>query len=131
MRLVSVRQEALYRGYRIEGAKEGECMLLRVIPTKRDLPHLEYSRFRTLHRGTWPKAVTVVCGYIDKGFGDFASQCPQTESYGAYSEFGPTKRSRVEKLLQLRDQLQVLELNRLGTRPMLAFLELSPKVPLP
>ena len=69
------RQEALYRGYRIEGAKEGECMLLRVIPTKLGLlPVLKYSRFRTLPRGTWPKAVAVVCDSIDEAFRDLTFQ---------------------------------------------------------
>ena len=62
-------------------------------------------------RGPWPKALGVVCGYIDKGFRDPTSQFPQAESYTDYSELGPTKRSRVDKLLQLRDQLQ-RELNR-------------------
>ena len=70
MRLMSGRQEALYRGYRIEGAKDGEGMLLRVNPTRPDLPRLAYSRFRTLPRGTWSGAVDVVCGYIDQAFDD-------------------------------------------------------------
>ena len=116
MRLVSVRQEALYLGYRIEGARKGECNLLRVIPTRPDLPRLGYSRFRTLPRGTWPKAVGVVCEYIDKAFRDLASQFPQEESYAGHSEVGPTHRSRVDELLRLRDQLQS-ELNRLQARP--------------
>ena len=66
MRLVSIRQEAHYRGYRIEGAKQGQGMLLRVIPTRPYLPVLRYAHFRTL-RSTWIKAVGVVVGYIDEG----------------------------------------------------------------
>jgi hypothetical protein len=73
MRLVSVRQEALYRGYRIEGTKDGECTILRVIPTRPDLPNLEYSRFRSFPRGTWGKAAEVVCGYVDQALGDRTS----------------------------------------------------------
>jgi hypothetical protein len=71
MRLVSVRQEAHHRGYRIEGVKQGEGILLRVPPTRRvtptrpDLPTLSYSQFRTL-RSTWRNAVDVVVGYIDE-----------------------------------------------------------------
>ena len=65
MRLVSVRQEAHYRGYRIEGVKQGEGLLLRVSPTRPDLPVLKYSQFRTL-RSTWVKALGVVAGYIDE-----------------------------------------------------------------
>jgi hypothetical protein len=73
MRLVSARQEALYRGYRIEGMKEGQCTALRVIPTRPDLPSLEYSRFRSFPRGTWGNAVEVVCGYVDQALGDRTS----------------------------------------------------------
>jgi hypothetical protein len=64
-------------------------MFLRVIPTRPDLPRLEYSRFRTLHRGTWPKAVDVVCGYIDQALDELPSQF-----HGGYSELGSTKRHR-------------------------------------
>jgi len=100
MRLVSVRQEALYRGYRIEGAKEGECLLLHVIPLRADLPRLAYSRFRTLPHGTWPKALGVVYSYIDRGF-------KNTDD----------SRSRVDKLLRLRDHL-LSELDRRDAPPM-------------
>ena len=65
MRLVSVRQAAHYRGYHIEGVKQGEGLLLRVTPTRPDLPVLKYSRFRTL-RATWVQAVGVVAKYIDE-----------------------------------------------------------------
>jgi hypothetical protein len=66
-------------------------MLLRVIPTRPGLPRLVYLRFRSLPRATWPKAVNVVCGYIDEAFGDLTSQSPQTENYGGYSETGPNR----------------------------------------
>ena len=79
MRIVASTQEALYRGYRIEGAKAGECTILRVIPTKPDLPSLEYSRFRSFPRCTWPKAVEVVCSYIDQSVGEVRS-VPQHEN---------------------------------------------------
>jgi hypothetical protein len=73
MRLVCVRQEALYRGYRIEGTKEGECTILRVIPTRPNLPSLAYSRFRSFPRGTWRKAAEVVCDYVDQALRDQTS----------------------------------------------------------
>jgi hypothetical protein len=73
MRLVCVRQEALYRGYRIEGTKEGECTILRVIPTRPDLSSLAYSRFRSFPRGTWRKAAEVVCDYVDQALRDQTS----------------------------------------------------------
>ena len=65
MRLVSIRHEAHYRGYLIEGLKQGEGLLLRVTPTRPRLPSLKYSRFRTL-RASWVQAVGVVAGYIDE-----------------------------------------------------------------
>ena len=61
MKLVSIRQEAHYRGYRIEGVKQGQGILLRVAPTRPDLPVLRYAHFRTL-QSTWVKAVGVVVG---------------------------------------------------------------------
>ena len=75
MRLVSVRKEAHYRGYLIEGSKQGESILLRVTSTRPDLPTLKYSRFRTV-RGTWVKAVGVVAGYIDEALNDALHQIP-------------------------------------------------------
>jgi hypothetical protein len=69
MRLVSLRQEARHRGYRIEGVELGEGIRLHVTPTRPDLPTLRYSRFRTL-RSTWLKAVGVVAGYIDESLND-------------------------------------------------------------
>jgi hypothetical protein len=65
MKLMLMRQDAVYRGFRIEGARDGACMLLRVVPTKPGLPRLTYTSFRTLPRGSWSAAVDVVCGYID------------------------------------------------------------------
>jgi hypothetical protein len=73
LRIATSRQEALYRGYRIEGGQKGECLLLQVIPTRPDLPTLSYSQFKSLPHCTWPKAVEIVCGYIDQDFGDRAS----------------------------------------------------------
>ena len=69
MRLGSVKRETHHRGYRIEGVKQGEGMLLSVFPTRPTLPTLKYSRFRTL-RGSWIKAVSVVTGYIDEALKD-------------------------------------------------------------
>jgi hypothetical protein len=70
---VTPKSEALYRGYRIEGTNEGECIILCVIPIRRNLPNLAYSRFRSLPHGTWPKAVEVVCNYIDEALSDRTS----------------------------------------------------------
>jgi hypothetical protein len=72
MRLVSARQEALYQGFRIEAVKAGECLLLRVIPTTPSLTSLTYSRFLSLPRGSWSKALAVVCGHIDEDYGGFS-----------------------------------------------------------
>jgi hypothetical protein len=68
MRIVALRQEALYRGYRIEGTKKGECISLHVIATKPHLHSLDYSHFLALPHCKWPKAVEVVCNYIDQSF---------------------------------------------------------------
>ena len=73
VKLIIVKQEAHHRGYRIEGVKQGEGLLLHVTPTRPDLPILEYSRFRTL-RSTWVKAVRVVVGYIDEALIDTARE---------------------------------------------------------
>jgi hypothetical protein len=89
MRLVSVRQEALYRGYRIEGTKEGECTILRVIPTRPDLPSLEYSRFRSFPRGTWRGAVEVVQGYVDRAWGDRTSLSHKRSAEHSHTENAP------------------------------------------
>jgi hypothetical protein len=82
MRLVSMRQEAHHRGYLIEGLKQGEGMLLRVTPTRRGLPTLKYSRFRTV-RGSWVKAVGVVVGYIDEALNDAPHEIPPDQHGGA------------------------------------------------
>jgi hypothetical protein len=74
LRIATSRQEALYRGYRIEGAQKGECMLLQVTPTRSDLPALSYSQFQSLPRCTWPKGVEIVCGYIDQDFGEVENE---------------------------------------------------------
>ena len=60
-------------------------MLLRVIPTRPDLPRLRYSRFRTLPRGAWLKAVAVVCGYIDEAFRDQLPNVRENEAMVATS----------------------------------------------
>ena len=66
---MSAKQEAHYRGYRIDGVTRGEGLLLHVTPTRPQLPVLKYSRFRTL-RSTWSKAVGVVAGYIDEALSE-------------------------------------------------------------
>jgi hypothetical protein len=104
MRLVSARQEAHYRGYRIEGAKQGTRLLLRVIPTRPDLPILKHSRFWTL-RAPWVKAVETVCSYIDDAYETSASQFPPKKDHGANSQAEPTVERQVDKLLQLQAQL--------------------------
>jgi hypothetical protein len=79
MRVVSSRQEAIYRRYRIEGTKKGECISLQVIATRPHLPSLDYSLFLAMPRCKWPKAVEVVCGYIDQALGHLRS-VPQNEN---------------------------------------------------
>ena len=91
MRLVSIRQEAHYRGYRIEGVKQGQGILLRVAPTRPDLPVLRYAHFRTL-QSTWVKAVGVVVGYIDEAFIDFVK----------VRTYEPTDKAQVDEILRLR-----------------------------
>jgi hypothetical protein len=73
LRVVTSKPEAHYRGYRIEGTKEGECIILCVIATRRNLPRLQYSRFRSLPNCTWSTAIEVVCDYIDEVLGDQTS----------------------------------------------------------
>jgi hypothetical protein len=79
MRHVSVKREAHHRGYRIEGVKQGEGMLLSVFPTRPNLPTLKFSRFRTV-RGSWIKAVSVVTGYIDEELKDNLHDLPPEKS---------------------------------------------------
>src|SRR5262245_5428568 len=79
MRHGSVKREAHHRGYRIEGVKQGEGMLLSVFPTRPNLPTLQYPRFRTL-RGSWIKAVSVVTGYIDEALKDTLRDIPPEKS---------------------------------------------------
>ena len=103
MRLVSIRQEAHYRGYRIEGAKQGQGMLLRVTPTRPDLPVLRYAHFRTL-RSTWVKAVGVVVGYIDEAFIETVHCPPEARSGGLVTvrTYEPTDKAQVDEILRLR-----------------------------
>jgi hypothetical protein len=107
MRLVSVRQEAHHRGYRIEGVKQGEEILLRVTPTRPDLPTLRYSQFRTL-RSTWLKAVGVVVVYIDESLNE-------TGRHGSCAKLRNqhrTDKQQFDEGLRVRAQL-ASELNRL------------------
>ena len=99
MRLVSVRQEAHYRGYRIEGVKQGEGLFLRVTPTRPGLPALMYSHFRTL-RSPWVKAVGVVVGYIDEAFVKAGHECPPKTR-------ARTEDSTVEELLKLNALIRI------------------------
>ena len=104
MRLVSIRQEAHYRGYRIEGVKQGEGVLLGVTPARPDLPVLKYSRFRTL-RSTWFKAVGVVVGYIDEAFIETAHECPPKARGGGFvtvRTYQPTDKAQLDEILRLR-----------------------------
>jgi hypothetical protein len=105
MRLVSSRQEAQYRGYRIEGVKQGEGLLLHVAPTRPHLPDLKYWRFRTL-RSTWVKAVGVVVGYIDEAFVDTVRGCPPSRARECTEDDPMFVPSQVEELLRLNALLQ-------------------------
>ena len=118
MRPVSVRQEANYRGYRIEGVKQGEGVLLRVTPTRPDLPVLKYSRFRTL-RSTWVKAVGAVVGYIDQALIETVHECPPKARGGVSAKVrtcDPTvEPSQLEELLAVNALLRS-ELSQVQTR---------------
>src|SRR5262245_43331727 len=89
MRHGSVKREAHHRGYRIEGVKQGEGMLLSVFPTRPNLPTLQDSRFRTL-RGSWIRAVSVVTGYIDEALKDTLHDIPPEKK--PYRSPSPAKR---------------------------------------
>lgn len=111
---MSVMQEAHHRGYRIEGVKQGEGILLRVTPTRPDLPTLRFSRFRTL-RSTWLKAVGVVARYIDESLNDTVRRFPLIESHGGYATVRaehPTDKQQVDEGLRVRAAL-LSELNSL------------------
>ena len=104
MKLVAVRQEAHYRGYCIEGVEQGEGMLLRVTPTRPDLPVLKHSRFRTL-RSSWVKAVGVVVGYIDEAFIETLHECPPKARGGGFvtvRTYEPTDKAQLDEILRLR-----------------------------
>ena len=125
MKRVSVRQEAHHRGYHIEGVKQGEGLLLRVTPTRPDLPALRYSRFRTL-RSRWLKAVGVVVGYIDESLNDTARSFPLVESYGGNVRVQtnePTDKEQVDEIpvrALLRSELNRLQaglLSGVGPKP--------------
>jgi hypothetical protein len=55
---------AYYRGYRIEGEKERQGWLLRVNPTKSELPILRSADFRLTEK-TWPQALSEAVARID------------------------------------------------------------------
>jgi hypothetical protein len=104
MRLVSIRQEAHYRGYRIEGVKQGEGILLGVTPARPDLPVLKYSRFRTL-RSTWVKAVGVVVKYVDEAFLEAAHVSPPKVRGGGFvtlRSYELTDRAQLDEITRLR-----------------------------
>ena len=48
------RQEAVYRGYRIDGAFDERSWLVRVQPFRPDLPILKFATFRVV--GSWDEA---------------------------------------------------------------------------
>jgi hypothetical protein len=59
MKQVLKRREAHHRGYRIEGDKKGDGIIIRVTPTRAGLPDLPSWRFRTI-RGSWETVVVDV-----------------------------------------------------------------------
>ena len=78
-------------------------MLLRVTPTRPDLPVLRYAHFRTL-RSTWVKAVGVVVGYIDEAFIETVHCPPEARSGGLVTvrTYEPTDKAQVDEILRLR-----------------------------
>ena len=77
-------------------------MLLRVIPTRPDLPVLRYAHFRTL-RSTWVKAVGVVVGYIDEAFIETVHECPPKARSGGFvtvRTYEPTDKAQVDEILR-------------------------------
>jgi hypothetical protein len=62
------RNEAHYRGYKIEGAPEGapngRSWVLHVQPIRPELPILSISSFRVM-QSTWPQAVSQAVARID------------------------------------------------------------------
>ena len=100
-----------YRGYRIEGVKQGGGMLLRVIPTRPNLPILKYSRFRTV-RATWDKALGVVTGYIDETLGQAVhttTAIPSSDPGAEIEEARRIKAQLLAELTQLRAKLSERE----------------------
>ena len=100
MRLVSIRQEAHYRGYRIEGAKQGQGMLSVYLRRDPTLRVLRYAHFRTL-RSMWIKAVGVVVGYIDEGFLETA-HVPKARGGGfaRVRTYEPTDEAQLDEILR-------------------------------
>ena len=89
-----------YRGYRIEGVKQGGGMLLRVIPTRPNLPILKYSRFRTV-RATWDKALGVVTGYIGESLGQAVHTATAIPSSDPGAEIEEARRIKAQLLAEL------------------------------
>jgi hypothetical protein len=58
------RNEAHYRGYKIEGAPNGRSWVLHVQPIRPELPILSTSSFRVI-QSTWSKAVSEAVARID------------------------------------------------------------------
>lgn len=118
---MSVGQEAHHRGYRIEGQKHGEGMLIRVSPTRPDLPELKYSRFRTI-QAPWAKAVCDVVRYID---GEIA--CRNSHAHDHYradpalsyekTRPNPVRQEEKETLRKLGDKLKLLGNELLAETP--------------
>ena len=100
-----------YRGYCIEGVKRGGGMLLRVIPTRPNLPILKYSRFRTV-RATWDKALGVVTGYIGEILGQAVhttTAIPSSDPGAEIEEARRIKAQLLAELTQLRAKLSERE----------------------
>ena len=89
-----------YRGYHIEGVKQGGGMLLRVIPTRPNLPILKYSRFRTV-RATWDKALGVVTGYIGETLGQAVHTTTAIPSSDPGAEIEEARRIKAQLLAEL------------------------------
>ena len=105
MRVVRLPLEAHHRGYRIEGKKQGEGILLRVTPTQTGLPALQWWRFRTI-RGSWAKAVCDVARYIDQTLADMPERKPTPKSPSVETQL------KVREIIRLRARL-LAELKRL------------------
>lgn len=75
VRLIISKQEAHYRGYRIEGQKRGQVIFVKVSPSRWHLPVLRFTRFRVI-RSTWAKTLVEVAAYIDEMLTEITCQRP-------------------------------------------------------